>query len=240
MRGINCLFIFAISLILSDCKEKIQREVAYHSNGSLKFEVELLNGKREGLGIEYFENGKVEARSYWKGGKLQGEVTIFYEDGITRQINEYLDGRCLESRDYAQDGFLKELRIYDSLGRVRDYFNYKPDGTRDFSPGTKDPIFILDRDTVRVGENYTAFVRLGNRQYDHVDVYIGNVDDPKIMKNVKPLPKMDSLTSTLRIKADSVGLNEISGVVFERNDSWDSMDVIPFTHRFYVKDQIAR
>lgn len=240
MWKINYLFICAISLILSGCKEKIQKEVAYYSNGTLKFEVKLLNGKREGPGIEYFENGKVEARSFWKGGKLHGKVTILYEDGRTRQINEYLKGRCVESHDYATDGFLKEIRIYDSLGRVRDYFNYKRDGTRDFSAGTKDPIFILDRDTVSVGENYTAMVRLGNRQYNHVDVHIGNVDDPKIMKKTKPLPKIDSLTSMLRIKVDSVGLNEISGVVFERNDSWDSMDIIPFTHHFYVEEQSSR
>lgn len=115
-------------------------------------------------------------------------------------------------------GELGKNTVHDSLGRIFDYYRYRKDGKRDFSTQTKDPIFIPEKDTVSVGENCIAMISLGNRLYSHVDVIIGDPTDPKIINS--RLPKKDSLTSMLKIKADSAGSMEVSGVVFELNQKW--------------------
>lgn len=227
---------YVFILVVLDCsQDKEQRGVSYYSNGVLKHEVLLKNGEPDGLGIVYFESGKVQSRTYWKEGKKHGKSITYYENGKIRQENEYRENVCQTSKDYTEDGFLEEIRTYDSLGRIFDYYNFKKDGTRDFSRRKKDPIFIPRKDTVAVGEDYVADIRLGNRQYDNIEVIIGDIEDPYVAKKNPPLPRKDSLTSTLIIKPDSAGLTEISGIVIERSATSDSLDVIPFTHRFYVR-----
>jgi hypothetical protein len=236
MRIINKV-VFATIIFLVGCndKEKVQQGVSYYKDGSLRHKVILKNGKPEGLGMTYFDNGKVLSKVDWKNGKKHGQSIFYYENGKVRQENLYEEGLCLKSKDYTDDGYLDQITEYDSLGRIFDTFRFNKDGTRNFSREAKDPIFIPEVDTVTIGENYIVEIRLGNRQFSNIDVIIGDIEDPKIIIKNKPLPKKDSLTSILSIKADSVGLKKISGVVFERNQKWDSMDVIPFTHRFYVK-----
>jgi hypothetical protein len=228
--------IIGILVILFLIRRDVKREVSYYKTGQLKHEVILKKGKYDGLWIDYFEDGTIHAKTDWKDGKKNGKNIIYYKNGNVRQENEYRDNICLASRDYTEDGFLEEIRIYDSLERVTDYYVYKKDGTRDFRRETKDPIFIPTGDTLVLGETYTAEIRLGNRQYDNIEVIIGDIDDPYIAKKNPPLPKKDSLTSIINIKADSLGLRSISGIVIERSATSDSLDVIPFTHRFYVKD----
>jgi hypothetical protein len=230
------IVLISILFLLSCFKDKEQRGVSYYKDGTLKHEVRLINGEPEGLGIVYFENGQVQSKTDWKDGKKHGKSIIYYKNGNVRQENEYRDDLCLASKDYTEDGYLEEIRTYDSLGRVIDYYNYNKDGSRNFNRETKDPIFIREKDTISVGETYIANIRLGNRQYDNIEVIIGDISDPYIAKKNPPLPKKDSLTSILNIKADSAGLHKISGIVIERSATSDSLDVIQFTHRFYVKD----
>jgi len=200
----------------------------------LRYEVFIIDGKRHGRAKEYFPNGKIKAISNWKYGKLDGEEVIFLANGSRRQVNEYKDGALSISWDYAKEGHVIEKRLYDSLGHIVDFFSYKSDGTRDFSFGKKDPIFIPPTDTFVLGMTYPTLIRLGNRQYDNIEVIIGDITDPDIARKNQPLSKKDSLTSILDITADSLGLRKISGIVIERSSTSDSVDVVPFTHRFYV------
>lgn len=224
-------------LLIAGCtKDKEQRGISYHKNGKLKHEVMLANGVPSGLGIIYFESGKIRSRTYWKDGKKHGQSVIYYENGNVHQENQYVKGvRCCISKDYTEDGFLEQITKIDSVGQIIDYYSYKKDGTRNFAREKKDPIFIPQGDTLILGETYPTMIRLGNRQYDYIEVIIGDVNDPYIAKKNAPLPKKDSLTSIVNIKADSLGLRKISGIVIERSATSDSLDVIPFTHRFYVK-----
>lgn len=230
------LSVIGILVILFLIRRNVQREVSYYENGQLKHQVILKNSKYEGLATYYFESGKIQSKVYWKDGKKHGKSVVYFENGNVRQENQYVGGtRCCISKDYTQDGFLEQITELDSSGRIVDYYSYKKDGTRDFSWEKKDPIFIPQGDTLILGENYPSLIRLGNRQYDNIEVVIGNIEDPYIAKKNPPLPKKDSLTSIINIKADSLGLRKISGIVIERSATSDSLDVIPFTHRFYVK-----
>lgn len=216
-------------------RRDVKREVSYYENGNIKHQVLLKDGKYDGLWIDYVEDGRVRAKTEYQDGRKHGESIIYYRNGNIFQVNKYRNGVCRISKDYTQDGYLEEIREYDSLERITDYYAYKQNGTRDFSREKKDPIFIPHRDTLVLGESYQALIRLGNRQYDNIEVVIGDIRDPYIAKKNDPLPKKDSLTSIINIKADSLGLRKISGIVIERSATSDSLDVIPFTHRFYVK-----
>lgn len=229
------LLLIFLTTILFGCKDKIEKQVTYFKSGTLKSESKLVNGKREGVSVDYYENGKVRGTAEWKQGKMHGEKIIYYTNGNKLEECRYSQDRCVYARDYSEDGFLREVTLYDSLGRVWDYFSYRKDGSRDFDRSRKDPIFIPQQDTVNFGYYYSPMIRLGNRQFPIVDVIIGDLSDKKIIKNNKRLPKIDSLTSIMKLKANNYGLNEVSGVVFEYNFEMDSFDIIPFTHRFYVK-----
>lgn len=224
-------------LLCSNCdnREKIDQEVAYYPSGALKFKVRLVNGKREGLGIEYYDNGSVFSESFWKDGKRSGTETVYRRNGRTQRVTIFENDKYVRAEDYAPEGYLEEVTLYDSLGQVVDFCFYKENGERDFNRSKKDPVFITQNDTIELGDEYRALVRLGNRQFAYVDFVIGDINDPDVLKHNKPLPKKDSLTAILRITPKSAGLNEISGVVLERTKTWDSIDVIPFTHRFYVR-----
>src|SRR5688500_7887579 len=69
-------FVIGILLILLACsKDKVQRGISYYKNGQLKHEVLLNNGKPEGLGMTYYESGKVLSKTNWKDGKEHGRNT---------------------------------------------------------------------------------------------------------------------------------------------------------------------
>lgn len=224
-------------LLCGNCgnREKIDQEVAFYPSGALKFKVRLLNGKREGLGIEYYENGSIFSKSTWQHGKRNGAQTVYYQNGKRQQVSIFENDICVRAEDYEPEGYVGEITEYDSLGRVVDFYFYQKDGKRDFDSSKKDPIFIPLHDTIELGDEYRSLVRLGNRQFPYVDFVIGDVNDPDILKHNEPLPKKDSLTAVLKIAPRSAGLNEVSGVVVERTKTYDSIDVIPFTHRFYVR-----
>lgn len=213
----------------------VEREVNYYDNGQLEHKVYIVNGKYEGQWTNYFENGIVRARTQWKNGMMNGLNTIYYKDGVVRQNNIYKQNICRQSKEYTENGELRKVTIFDSLGRIVDNYYFNKNGSRDFNRKTKDPIFIPEGDTLILGVSYYTEIRLGNRQFDNVEVIIGDIRDMYIAEKNKPLPKKDSLTSIITIRPDSIGNNEFSGVIIERSAISDSLDVIPFTHRFFVK-----
>jgi hypothetical protein len=231
MKPYYILFLF----FLVRCGEE-HREVSYYPNGTLKYTVPLIEEKREGLGYDYFESGKIKAVSKWENGVLDGESIVYFENGNIFQKSYFENGIQRDTgKIYDEAGWLKQVAIFDSLGRMEDYFVFKKEGTRNFNHETKQPIFLDQSDTLYLGENYIAQIRLGNRQFNFVDVFIGDINDRDIMKKNPPLPKKDSITSILKIKSDSLGRRKLEGVILERNKKMDSLDVIPFTHYFYVK-----
>jgi antitoxin component YwqK of YwqJK toxin-antitoxin module len=235
-KMMNSRFIFIGMFILSTCTtDKEQRAVSYYKSGRLKHEVLLINGKPEGLALMYFESGKILSKTHWKNGKKHGASVFYYENGNVEQESVFKEDLYQITKAYTEDGFLKQIRVYDSLGRLFDFYKYKKDGSRDFGPRTKDLIFIPERDTVSHGEEFTTEIRLGNRQFDNIEVIIGDIEDSTMIKDNPPLPKKDSLTSMLRIKAEASGVMKITGIVIERSATSDSLDAIPFTYPLFVR-----
>lgn len=163
----NKLFLVGILILLSCRKDKEERGVSYYKNGQLKHEVLLINGKPEGVAVMYFESGKILSKTHCKNGKKHGKSVFYYENGNVEQESVFKENLYQTTMAYTEDGFLKQIRIYDSLGRLFDFYKYNKDGTRNFGPGTKDLIFLTEKDTVSVGEDFIAEIRLGNRQFDN-------------------------------------------------------------------------
>ena len=83
--------------------------------GELEFEGEYLNGKRNGKGKEYYDNGKLEFEGeYLNGDRLSGKI-------FDIKTNMYYDSEKI-------NGLFKEYDIYGKLRFEGEYLNGKRNG----------------------------------------------------------------------------------------------------------------
>lgn len=79
----------------------------YYPNGNVKMEVRSKNGKPEGKGNFYDEDGNIIFTGNFKNGLMDGKILNFYPNGSIREENYYVDG--------VKDGIYK---TYDEDGEV--------------------------------------------------------------------------------------------------------------------------
>ena len=63
---------------------KTQRR--YHDNGKLKIEIQVTNGKPDGILKSYYENGELEFKSTYSNGKEHGIAQGYYKNGKLKFI----------------------------------------------------------------------------------------------------------------------------------------------------------
>ena len=63
----------------------------------IKYEGEWKDGKANGHGIEYYENGNKCLEGEWKDGELNGQGILYYENG-----NKRYKGECKDSKPHGQ------------------------------------------------------------------------------------------------------------------------------------------
>ena len=68
---------------------------------------EFLNGKKNGKGKEYYENGKLKFEGEFLKGKRNGKGKEYYENGKLTFEGKYLNGEKKEGKEYYKDGHLK-------------------------------------------------------------------------------------------------------------------------------------
>ncbi|MFZ6009773.1 MAG: toxin-antitoxin system YwqK family antitoxin [Bacteroidota bacterium] len=237
--GRGTIYKLILILVLFSCQQEIERE--YYTNGSLKFEVPLKAGKRNGKLIQYYKDGKINATGMWKNGKLDGPSVIYFPNGRVNQENNFRKGViCCQSKSYREDdGTLMEIQYFDNRGRMIDYKKVKRNGQQDLNERTRKPIILAESDTVNLGDYFIAEVRLGNKRFNNIEVVLGEKGDPLLFKRQK-LQKSDSVTALLKLKADSVGTKVIRGIIFEfRKNTADSILAVPFEHSFYIKGRLV-
>ena len=83
------------------------------------FKGEYLNGKRNGKGIEYFQNNKIKFEGEYLNGKKNGIGKEYNKKGLVYE-GEYLDGK--------KHGKAKEYDKYKNLIYEGEYFNGKKHG----------------------------------------------------------------------------------------------------------------
>ena len=92
--------------------------IEYYENGSKKFEGEYLNGEMYN-GVEYDENGNEIAKIN------NGKVRELYDNGFIKFEGEYLNGKKWNGKGYTYYG-IKLYEIKNGTGYIREY---NPDGT---------------------------------------------------------------------------------------------------------------
>ena len=70
--------------------------VNYHENGQLRSKGNWKNGKKDSLWEWYFENGQLWEKANFKDGELEGIWELFNRDGSLLIIHNWKDGELLE------------------------------------------------------------------------------------------------------------------------------------------------
>ena len=66
---------------VNDKKKVLIREKHFYPNGKLKMEGAILNGKRNGKWIAYFEDEKTQSIGFFENGFRKDEVEVYYPNG---------------------------------------------------------------------------------------------------------------------------------------------------------------
>ena len=82
----------------------------------LIFEGEYLNGKRNGKGKEYYENGKLKFKGKYINGERNGKWKEYYDNGHLQFEVEYLNGKRWKGKGYSKNGLL-EFEIKNGFGK---------------------------------------------------------------------------------------------------------------------------
>lgn len=105
-----------------------------YSDGTLKSDYEVKNGKIHGEYIEYHENGNVLIKGLYNNGSAEGEWIEYYQNGVTLQVNHYnKDMLHGDQQGWHENG---------QLALVGDYVNNKEEGKHFY--------FGLNGDTLKI------------------------------------------------------------------------------------------
>jgi len=265
MKRFLTIYILIIFTLVS-CSFFRKKEKIYYDDGSLKFEVPLKNGQREGkskeyyqdgslravqkwkdgkahgLCIHYFDNGDVYSRAYWKNGLAHGKMVEFYKNGeVKYQFNYYMGKAHGKQKIYYENGNLKEIRYFDK-DQLYDFERFDKSGGLDTDE--KKAVVYMNKDTFLLGEKVILTAHLGNnigRTNIIVGKYfaedtLGVVED--VIGEVEPvLPGMDD-SCRLVFEARELGKNQILGFVHDNYESAESIvtEGYPFVKYITVVD----
>tara|TARA_B100000795_G_scaffold76340_2_gene54367 strand:- start:1639 stop:2322 length:684 start_codon:yes stop_codon:yes gene_type:complete len=128
------LSIILISILTSCQSQEVYQE--FHENGKLKFEVPLVNGKKEGLGKTYFDDGELKIEANYKNDLLNGELVQFYYGRTIKKVhykNDKLDGYAIyynpaklptKEGTYVDGKMHGKWKIYEDDGCLRFEYTY--------------------------------------------------------------------------------------------------------------------
>lgn len=225
-------FVLGLMVLLS-CNPQ-EHETYYYPSGQISQQFEVENGKRNGNAVGYYENGKIESKGVFEDGVADGPFSYYYENGATKIQGEFRKGlKWGLLKFFREDGSLRRIEYYDESGNIYDFEVYHNEGLRDYSQKNKRALFVPQMDTLVKGNRYEFKIRLGNRQFDRIEVKIGSTRDEKTLL-LPSLPNQDSLTAIFEITPEQLGDTLISGVVLDLVGLAEKVDVITFLHPFYV------
>jgi antitoxin component YwqK of YwqJK toxin-antitoxin module len=131
-------YLLLLLVFFSSCQsQEIYQE--FHENGKLKFEVPLLNGKKEGLGKTYFDDGELKIEAQYKNDMLNGEYRQLYYGRTIKEVNykdDKLDGYAtyysptkLKTKEgtYLNGKMHGKWKIYTESGCLRFEYTYIQD-----------------------------------------------------------------------------------------------------------------
>ena len=107
--------------------------VSCYRNGQMKSQISIVNGKQDTVGLEYFESGCLQSKMYYIAGKLDGEITFYFDSTNKKSQTEIFKGGIRNGR---------KIQFYNnSSNDTAVYINYKNnllDGIKkEFNPNNK-------------------------------------------------------------------------------------------------------
>ncbi len=104
-------FYFLLQSLLSAQDGKVE---LYYDDGSIKAELNYVQGVLNGFSVWYFPNGNKEKEVYYSDGKIDGTVKYFYENGLLKAEFNVKNGvRDGLTKFYYPNGGLKEVKSYE-------------------------------------------------------------------------------------------------------------------------------
>lgn len=178
-KDINLATHYTITLESVKGRDSLFNETDYYMSGQKKaiksYIVKYKNGKSIALKfigekLEWFENGDVKLKAYYKDGKLNGEFYTYWPSGIQRRKDIFKKDKLIEGN------------CYDSIGnKLPNYFPYE---TLPEFPGGEDKLlkFLVEevKYPVKALENGIQG-RVVTQFYVETD---GRITDIKIVKKV--------------------------------------------------------
>jgi len=132
----------------------IQVKKRYDENGNLKADVEIVDGKRNGIAHNYYKNGSIHSTIYYKNDKKDGLSTWYYENGKTYRETPF---ECNKKQGIQ--------KTYYKSGKIMAEIPYK---NNEIQPGTKE---YLETGTLK--KEYPTFnYKTINKTFPHKSIYI--------------------------------------------------------------------
>ena len=96
-------------------KDSLNRfEIAYHPEGQLLSEGQVINGQRDGEWRSYHVNGQLWSLHHYSNGLQQGEYRVFYPDGTPRIEGRYInDNKSGEWIFFTEAGDTAKVVVFD-------------------------------------------------------------------------------------------------------------------------------
>ncbi|WP_373733472.1 toxin-antitoxin system YwqK family antitoxin [Bacteroides heparinolyticus] len=117
MKLVNKIVIGLFFFVLSSCQTEVYRH--YYSDGTLKEEYSMRNGKFVGKYKALYENGKPQAVGQYERGLMSGVWQYYYPSGSIQSIQKYDEGKVV-SLDYWDTNGRQVIK--DGTGVVKHYY----------------------------------------------------------------------------------------------------------------------
>ena len=83
-------------------------------------EISYVDGKQHGVCLQYYNSGKLCAKSHWKQGKSHGDWTAWYEDGTKASEEHHVLGQIHGTRTFwGKDGSVVVVEEWDHGKRLK-------------------------------------------------------------------------------------------------------------------------
>ncbi len=149
----------------------------YTPDGYLESVYTYVDGKKEGPGVTYYNNGKLRTKVSFRNNKLNGTVRMYYKSGELYRVTNYREGKA------------EGMRIsYYKNGKVMSEVPYKDDypglGIREYTqdgkqiPDLLPKILITADNRLALGNTYILKISLSKNE-PSTTFYIGDLVDNK-------------------------------------------------------------
>ena len=221
------VLVYLVTVFCVGCSLDFDKKEFYASGEVLStYSVDSL-GRKNGVCVEYFQNGNWKSVERFESGDLNGEQTYYYDDNNVKSVFIYKEGVLIDSSlHYINENdryFLNKINYYSKYGRVIDFKVYDSDGNRSFEQVNKRVLFNAEKDTITYGDTWTTYMHIANSEFDSVLMILVVCDqfndvndlDSLFMNSDEYLKNITYNQVELDVKNYKLGFNKVCGIAFE-------------------------